>query len=144
MPIRLTPFIGGAVICLIGYFPLSWGQTYPPVVTHQYNDKSVNVGLRSLVNIEDLRDDCIQDVLLGTIDKLEFLGASTRVQGFRLKTQSKQYLYMNLNSGVYDRLDAVDASWITRSLKEGRLIFVSYQQCGASGRFYSVRDIFFR
>lgn len=141
---RLMAYAGGMLMCLGAGFSSAHAQTSPVVVSYQFNEKAAPVGLRALVNIEELMADCVQDLALGTIDKLAFLGASLRVEGFRVKTQSGEYLYMNMDSRVYERLPPVDAGWISRSLKEGRRVAVAYQQCGVSGRLYSARDIYFR
>lgn len=93
-------------------------QESAPMLSYRYNEKAKPIGVRALVNIEELMRDCEQDLISGTVDKLGFRGATVQIEGFRLRAEGGNYLYINLDSRLYDSLPRPDLSWIATSLKE--------------------------
>ena len=124
-------------------------QAHPvgPIVGFQYNDAGKEIKAISLVNIESLMSDCAQGFAAGTLEKLQFQGASLRVEGFRLKVErsahlQRDFLYINVSTDIYKSLGSAESTWLPTLLREGQRIYVAYQQCGAGGRVFNARDIY--
>jgi hypothetical protein len=142
---NLEDFMRAFIILVLWLPSLSaWAVESQPILSLKYNGLAKPIGLNALVNLEDSMPDCVQGVMDATIEKLNFDGASTRIIGFRAKTKSGGYQYLNISPRLYSSLSVAELEWIPSLLKEGKAIVVTFQQCGAGGRVFSARDIYAR
>jgi hypothetical protein len=114
------------------------------VANYTYDSKGQTIKIDSLVNLEEQISDCAQGLIEVTIDELDFDGASLRIVGFRAKELNGDYLYLNLDGRLYSSLSSADLSWAKEMFKKGKRVAVAYQQCGAGGKVWSIRDIYAR
>lgn len=113
-------------------------------VNFTYDSKWQPIKISSLVNLEEHIPECAQGLIDVTIDELQFDGASLRIVGFRAKELNGDYLYLNLDDRLYSSLSSADLSWAKQMFKKGNRVAIAYQQCGAGGKVWSIRDIYAR